>query len=210
VTTTLPARLRVALSDLYTDVCFSSFDSASLAILDKLNTIEELLRGTSNDPNTNPTAAGVAAAAPSDNSIAEGDSRATLSRLKSLNSPSLERAKDSAPFHMNIEGVLSWTVFDNLNASLDLKGLLNATSNYASGPGPGSNLSMATADFDEHYAEEGLVARFMNNVFIYNPVLEEAKIHRYVRDARFNGIGWDAQSCLLVNTNLKFGQKKKG
>ena len=92
---------------------------------------------------------------------------------------------------MNIEGVLSWSVFDDVSPNLDLKGLLNSSH------GPNQNLSVP-ADFDEQVAEEELVARFMNNVFIYNPVLEEAKIHRYMREARFNGIGWDAQSCLLV------------
>ncbi|KAJ9499416.1 hypothetical protein H2202_004999 [Exophiala xenobiotica] len=159
------------------------FDSASLAILDKLNTIEELLRGPHDDRRTAVTAAP---------SSADPDARGTLSRLKSLNSPSLERAKDSAPFHMNIEGVLSWSVFDDLSPNLDLKGLLNSGNQAVP-----LQLSVAT-EFDEHFAEETLVARFMNNVFIYNPVLEEAKIHRYMRDARFNGIGWDAQSCLLL------------
>ncbi|KIW61328.1 hypothetical protein, variant 2 [Exophiala xenobiotica] len=93
---------------------------------------------------------------------------------------------------MNIEGVLSWSVFDDLSPNLDLKGLLNSGNQVVP-----LQLSVAT-EFDEHFAEETLVARFMNNVFIYNPVLEEAKIHRYMRDARFNGIGWDAQSCLLL------------
>lgn len=94
---------------------------------------------------------------------------------------------------MNIEGVLSWHVFDDLHPDLDLKGLLNATDH-----GVPPSVSMVT-EFDEHFAEEDLVESFMNNVFIYNPVLEEAKIQRYMRDARFNGIGWDAQSCLLVS-----------
>lgn len=164
----------------------ASFDSASLAILDKLNTIEELLRGT-NDRGQADQAAVAAATG-----ITETDARGTLSRLKSLNSPTLERAKDSAPFHMNIEGVLSWSVFDDLSPNLDLKGLLN------SGNQAVLSIPSAATDFDEHIAEETLVARFMSNVFIYNPVLEEAKIHRYMRDARYNGIGWDAQSCLLV------------
>ncbi|KAK4946021.1 Zcf27p [Elasticomyces elasticus] len=157
------------------------FDSASLAILEKLNTIEELLKGPNERRSTTVTPGSV-----------ESDARGTLSRLKSLNSPSLERAKDTAPFHMNIEGVLSWAVFDDLSPNLDLKGLLNST-NQAAPP----YLSVGT-EFDEQIGEETLVARFMNNVFIYNPVLEEAKLHRYMRDARFNGIGWDAQSCLLL------------
>ena len=93
---------------------------------------------------------------------------------------------------MNIEGVLAWSVFDDVSPNLDLKGLLNSSH--------GANQSLSSAiDFDEQVAEEELLARFMNNVFIYNPVLEEAKVHRYMRDARFNGIGWDAQSCLLVS-----------
>jgi len=166
-----------------------SFDSASLAILDKLNTIEELLRGTNDRSET-------VAAAPS---TADSESRGTLSRLKSLNSPSLERTKDQAPCHMNIEGVLSWSVFDDISPNLDLKSLLNS-SRY----GQQQNLSIST-ELDEHIAEEDLVSRFMNNVFIYNPVLEEAKIHRYMRDARFNGIGWDAQSCLLVTNPFGLG-----
>ncbi|KIW43069.1 hypothetical protein, variant [Exophiala oligosperma] len=165
----------------------TSFDSASLAILDKLNTIEELLRGGTND-RAQVHQAAVAAAT----SIAETDARGTLSRLKSLNSPSLERAKDSAPFHMNIEGVLSWSVFDDLSPNLDLKGLLNSSNQ------PVPLIPSVDTEFDEHVAEETLVARFMSNVFIYNPVLEEAKVHRYMRDARYIGIGWDAQSCLLL------------
>lgn len=151
--------------------------------MDKLNTIEELLRK-GNDQDH--------AVLPPPNNLGD-ESRGALSRLKTLNSPSLERTKDPTAYHMNIEGILSWSVFDDLNPNLDLKSLLNATD-----VAPQGGLFMAT-EFDEHFAEETLVARFMDNVFIYNPVLEEAKIQRYMRDARFNGIGWDAQSCLLVS-----------
>lgn len=148
-----------------------------------MNTIEELLRkGSEHDQGASAPASNVG-----------DENRGALSRLKNLNSPSLERIKDPTPCHMNIEGILSWSVFDDLNPNLDLKSLLNTPDDGSQG-----GLFMAT-EFDEHFAEETLVARFMDNVFIYNPVLEEAKIHRYMRDARFNGIGWDAQSCLLVS-----------
>lgn len=150
--------------------------------MDKLNTLEELLRA-QNDK--------VPVIAAATSTAADSPSRGVLSRLKSLNSPSLERTKDAAPCHMNIEGVLSWSVFDDVSPNLDLKGLLNSSH------GASENLSIV-GDFDEQVAEEDLVERFMNNVFIYNPVLEEPKIQRYMRDARFNGIGWDAKSCLLV------------
>ena len=151
--------------------------------MDKLNTLEELLKA-QNGP------AQIAAATSS--TAADSPSRGLLSRLKSLNSPSLERSKDAAPCHINIEGVLGLKIFDDVSPNLDLKGLLNSSH--------GSNQKLSiVSDFEEHVAEEELVARFMNNVFIYNPILEEAKIQRYMRDARFNGIGWDAQSCLLVS-----------
>ncbi|RVX74863.1 hypothetical protein B0A52_01140 [Exophiala mesophila] len=175
------ACLNIGAECTYTEGDHSSFDSASLAILDKLNTIEELLR-TPNGHGQNRSA-----------TLSDvGDETRTLSKLKSLNSPSLERTKDPAPCHMNIEGVLAWHVFDDLHPDLDLKGLLNATDH-----GAPPTVPMVT-EFDEHFAEEDLVESFMNNVFIYNPVLEEAKVQRYMRDARFNGIGWDAQSCLLL------------
>ena len=153
--------------------------------MDKLNTLEELLRAQDGRPQ-------LAVAAAVSSTVADSPSRGTLSQLKSLNSPSLERSRDATPCHMNIEGVLSWSVFDDMSPNLDLKRLLNSSH------GANQNLSVP-ADFDEQVAEEELVARFINSVFIYNPVVEEAKIHRYVRDARFNGIGWDAQSCLLVS-----------
>jgi hypothetical protein len=82
---------------------------------------------------------------------------------------------------MNIEGVLSWSVFDKFCPNLDLKGLLNSNQDA------NQNMSVPS-DFDENVAEEELLARFMNNVYIYNPVVEEAKIHRYMREARFSGI----------------------
>jgi hypothetical protein len=91
---------------------------------------------------------------------------------------------------MNIENVLSWPVFDDQNPNLDLKSLLNDENAISSQLPP-------IVDVEESQ-EEVLVQRFMENVFIFNPVLEEAKLQKYIRDARLNGLGWDAQSCLLV------------
>ena len=92
---------------------------------------------------------------------------------------------------MNIENVLSWSVFEEQTPNLDLKLLLNDQ--------PEDGLANASiSDFGQTTSEEHLVQSFMDHVFIFNPVLEEAKVQKYVRDARFNGIGWGAQSCLLL------------
>jgi hypothetical protein len=92
---------------------------------------------------------------------------------------------------MNIENVLSWPCFDDQRPNLDLKSLLNDTNNA------NPELPPMTAELDQYPSEE-LLQRFMDNVFIFNPVLEEARVHQYIRDARFHGLGWDAPSCLLV------------
>ena len=113
------------------------------------------------------------------------------SHVKSLNSPTLERTRDPIPCHMNIENVLSWPVFEDENPSLDLKNLLNDSNDVS------SQFPPMFSEVD-HYPDEQLVQRFLDHVFIFNPVLEEAKVHKYLRDARFTGLGWDAQSCLLV------------
>jgi hypothetical protein len=46
-----------------------------------------------------------------------------------------------------------------------------------------------------------LFQQFLDHVHIFNPVLEESKVNEYMRYARFNGLGWDAQSCLLVSAS---------
>ena len=156
-----------------------SFDSASLAILEKLNVLEELLRGSSSSVMT-----------------VEGSEHPQdlLLLLKNLGSPALERHNESVSRHINIEAVLSWPVFEGegFDRRLDLKALLVPCYDDESPP----NMSV-TADF-EHGAGEHLVQNYLDNIYIFNPVVEEAKIHKYMRNARFNGLGWDAESCLLV------------
>jgi hypothetical protein len=116
---------------------------------------------------------------------------------KSLRCPALERTADSAPYYINIESVLSWTVFDQgVDQRLDLKSLLHAD-NESADPSP---MSVAP-DFDLYGADQ-LFQQFLENVHIFNPILEEAKVKEYMRDARFNGLGWDTKSCLLVSQNI--------
>ena len=157
-----------------------SFDAASLAILEKLGTIEQLIR--SGDSTHQRILSTVV------DDVVEDTS--PQSHVKSLNSPSLERTRDTVRCHMNIENVLSWSVFEDQYPNLDLKSLLLDDSS------PFGQIK-SVSDY-EHASEEALLQRFMDHIFIFNPILEEAKLQTYVRDARYNGMGWDAQSCLLV------------
>jgi hypothetical protein len=114
--------------------------------------------------------------------------------LKDLGSPSLERTADTLPCYINIEAVLSWPIFEdqNLDQRLDLKSLLQTSHDYSEAP-----QMFVDASF-ENRATGQLLQRFLDNVHIFNPVLEETKVREYMRNASFNGLGWDSQSCLLL------------
>ena len=91
--------------------------------------------------------------------------------------------------------MLSWSVFRlDFEDHVDVKSLLRGNYN-SSAACPQGTLSIV--DFD---AFDGghLVRNYFENVHVFNPVLDEAKIQGYMRDARFNGLGWDARSCLLL------------
>ena len=163
---------------------YCSFDAASLAILEKLSTIEQLLT-------TDNNGRGPPARAQSALSGDVGDS-SPVSQIKSLNSPSLERTREATPYHMSIERLLAWPVFRDLSPNLDLRTLLNASNDSQA-----QATSLAAADLEPDWDEQ-LVKNFMDNVYIFNPVVEESKLQKYVRDARFSGIGNDGPSCLLV------------
>lgn len=118
----------------------------------------------------------------------------SVSIPKALAPQSLERPAEWRPSYINIETVLTWPVFDdqNFNERLDLRSLLRSDKNYAASP-----TLPIPADFGL-YAAGQLLQKFLDNVHIFNPILEETKVREYMRAASFNGLGWDAQSCLLV------------
>jgi hypothetical protein len=119
--------------------------------------------------------------------------------------PALERTESSTFYHINVETILAWPVFqcDNLSQKQDIKALLQS----ASDPEP-LPLS-ASLDFENGDARH-LLQKFMQHVHIYNPVLEADKIEEYMRDALFNGLGWDAKSCLLVSSYTYNEHSKNG
>jgi hypothetical protein len=182
----LPLPLEPTLRELLID-SIGRFDPASLAILQRLDTLEGLLRAkgpTGNDSGEETTGG------PSPLPISE-----------ELGSPALERSPESVPCYINIEAVLAWPVFENqgLDQPLDLKSLLQADNNEQRDP-PVMSLG---EDFESAVADR-LLQQFLDNVHIFNPVLEGMKVREYMRSARFNGLGWDAPSCLLVSKFLLY------
>lgn len=166
-----------------------SFDTASLAILEKLNTIEELLR--------KPTPVQTHAQSPvrQDSSSNVVQTPASIPSVLSAAAP--EKPMQSPKRRMSIETVLSWHSFSDQSPNLDLKGLLVAHDLGI----PGSAIN---TDFVPHIDnDQQLLQRFLDTVFIYNPVLEESTLHQYIREIQFDGLKWDARSCLVVS-NLEY------
>ncbi|KAH6706409.1 hypothetical protein BKA61DRAFT_739337 [Leptodontidium sp. MPI-SDFR-AT-0119] len=163
----------------------STFDAASLAILQRLDGLEDLIRSSASG-NTG------GQARPTDHVSSFTSPKQPGS--PALESPALERPDASALCHINIETVLCWPIFGDLNLDrrLDLRYLLQSR-NPDSEPPPIS----ITLDF-ENVGAPKLLQRFFEEVHIYNPVLEVETVEEYVRYARFNGLGWDAPSCLLL------------
>jgi hypothetical protein len=124
-----------------------------------------------------------------------------LNGLEDLESPALERSTDSVPCYINIEAVLAWPVFENygFDQRRDLNSLLQADNNDHRDP-PAMSLG---EDFESCVADR-LLQQFLDNVHIFNPILEGLKVKDYMRDARFNGLGWDASSCLLVSELVSY------
>lgn len=153
---------------------------ASLAILQRLDGLERLIR---NSHYSHPERQLV------------NDQSSQLISLENLGSPSLEKTEGVVNYYINIEAVLSWPVFQdqNFDRRLDLKRFLQSRPSGSDQP----PLTL-TADFEVNGAGQ-LLQHFLDNVHIYNPVLEVAKVKEYMRHAGLNGLGWDAQSCLLVS-----------
>ena len=117
-----------------------------------------------------------------------------LSIPKEPAAPSLKRPAEWGPSYISIETVLTWPVFEDqkFNERVDLRALLQSNKSRPAAP----TLPIA-ADFGL-YAADQLLQQFLDNVHIFNPILEQTKVREYMRAASFNGLGWDAQSCLLV------------
>ncbi|OBT39636.1 hypothetical protein VE00_09758 [Pseudogymnoascus sp. WSF 3629] len=166
---------------IYQENDHSTFDPASLTILQRLDDLEELLRKN-------------ATTVPQDQNDSLTSPSVSLSIPKTPAPQSLERPAEWRPSYINIETVLTWPVFDdqNFDERLDLRSLLRSDKNHAASP-----TLPIPADFGL-YAAGQLLQQFLDNVHIFNPILEEAKVREYMRAASFNGLGWDAQSCLLL------------
>lgn len=186
----IPQR-EILLSVTFFTLTLYSFDAASLAILEKLNTIENLLQ--------NPTANASASAAQSATSPVSPAPRIhgtviqTPASVYSAASAVLpERSTSPTRSRLSVETIIAWPVFSSQHPTYDLKSLL------ADHDSPGVLLDETGALSHDQTVKQDLYDRFINSVYIFNPVLEESELQQHIRDLDRTGIRWDAISCLVL------------
>lgn len=176
----------------------SRFDPGTLSILERLDSLESLLRS---ERHPGPERH---LSTPTDELRIEQNNKEHVPFPQSNpESPILGTTADTFPYNITVEGVLSWSVWHlDFEDHVDLKSLLRSSydSNAAS---PRATLSIL--DF-EAFDGGRLIRNYFDNVHVFNPVLDENKVQGYMRDARFGGLGWDAQSCLLVSLSTLQGE----
>jgi hypothetical protein len=167
------------------DEIVGSFDPASLAILDRLEHIEKLIR-------EKPLEVSLRSTAPSveqqQSSLGYGSPP-----------PDLHFGADLST--VTIETVLAWDVFQGrFDAQLDIRSVLK---NYEMPPSPMTSPvgeAIPLINSLELGSCNRLLDSFLGRVHIANPILDVDLIRGYVHHACLNGVSWDAQSCLVVGT----------
>ncbi|GME39074.1 Sugar/inositol transporter [Neofusicoccum parvum] len=188
--------LSLACSCSYADasVDHSSFDTASLAILDRLNYAVSLLEAQSSQPTPQPA---VVPQSPVDESAHE-----------------VELLEQSVAAATSAAHLLDWPIFEHKHGreALDAAVLSHSAGIPADYPGAGTDLDEPAEMSDIQSAQRSskpgrgiheedvpaLVQAFLENVHIKNPVLDSTDLKRWARAVREHGFGWSSRSCLLL------------
>lgn len=163
----------------------NSFDPASLAILKRIDDLESNLEGliqaklAQSLPIALPTSL---------------DSTSPAAPQIDLGSGLVDLWTPGKRPLVSIEAVLQWMPFGALGFPSRLYPTPRAEGDKT--PSDPSTWRMSV-DVDLPLAE-AVLRSFFDNVHIFNPILEEEEVRNYIKVVRFDGIGWDAVSCLVV------------
>jgi hypothetical protein len=154
-----------------TPVDMSSFDPASLQILQKLDELEQLLRAQNESKRS-----------------AESDSPHTGHDMQSR----------SHLLPQTVEVVLNWPVFQNrFTAHLDLFALLESPVQASISTPTSTNSSASVGELEPRSCLK-LLDGFFRYVHVKNPILDEGRTRAMVHHVCLEGVGWNAESCLVL------------
>ncbi|KAL1985199.1 hypothetical protein VTN96DRAFT_8115 [Rasamsonia emersonii] len=164
----------------------SSFDPASLAILERLEQLEQLIREKSIESSRSQPQPPPPPPVEEEFTLGYGSP-----------APDLQFGPDFST--VTIETVLSWHVFrGRFDSHLDLKALLKDTEEPMSPLHSPVGETIPLINSLELGSCNRLLDSFLTRVHIANPILDVPLVRSYVHHACLHGIGWDAQSCLVL------------
>jgi hypothetical protein len=168
-------------------VDFSSFDTASLEIIDRLDRLETLLESGSTTPRQR---------GEQDHSADTTD--AILPQDNITPSHDIHNTYSLHPLRLLFTEVLTWPVFRGQWASQ-----ANEMTMICPGDKPSLALStQTTSSLDAFWtnpnAGDELLSRFIQHVHIKNPILEMSALRTMIRHVSLEGLAWDAESCLVL------------
>ncbi|KAL3426962.1 C6 zinc finger domain-containing protein [Phlyctema vagabunda] len=166
----------------YTPHDFSSFDPASLAILERFDQLESLLL--SNGATTKSPSQPPITPQPF-NPVFQAEAREDRDRLLGCFSNEL--------ISLRLEDVLRWAPLRNKSIPKDHSrtNYIDYHTRYYQGE------SFTPGELDMASCNE-MLASFWTSVHSKNPILVQEDIRRYMNRVCMNGVSWDAQSCLVL------------
>ncbi|KAK1245679.1 hypothetical protein MKX07_004748 [Trichoderma sp. CBMAI-0711] len=197
-------------------VDLSSFDPASLKILDRIDELERLLRHAVPIPGPEAAAPPSSALAPAPTTGFSSHQRLPpLSRSRTfdgiggeIHAPSSSVSSVSGRRHpddnmdisllpQRVDHILQWPVFQNSGSHHHSPASYRAPPDAISTPPSGSASLAGLIDMDSHR-----IYRLLDNFFLHihckNPILDEVLARRMVINAFLDGIDWSPASCLAL------------
>lgn len=153
-------------------VDLSSFDPASLRILERLDQLEHIL--------LSPQPSQISTAGTDDVFLSESPPEFHILRI-------------------TVMDVLSWPVFQGrFDSRPGVQSLLRTIPLGKTLHSPASIDSYVSMNDLDSNVDLKLLESFLRHVHVKNPILEEAKIRQMVHHVSREGFGWDSESCLVL------------
>ncbi|CAK7210466.1 Zcf27p [Sporothrix bragantina] len=193
------------------DCSYREADHSTLTILNRLDELERLFRQRQNEASTAILAATAAAASLHSNgqtlvATARLNASSPVSQAQSDLSYAVDVWSREKRPQVSIDAVLQWAPFkdegfktrmfptqrNDDSQSPNVNGHTNGCTNGHANAGWRSAIDLDLP------AADAVLRSFFDNVHVFNPILEEDDVQDYVKMIRFQGIGWDAVSCLTL------------
>ncbi|KAF3810982.1 hypothetical protein GCG54_00003162 [Colletotrichum gloeosporioides] len=172
--------LKVGATCIQSPVDLSSFDPASLKILERLDDLEELMRSVSVEGSSNKTR------------VVEAPAEPRL-ELPPPVGPPIQLGMIIPP---GPEEVMSWHVFQTMRReAAENDGVLHVDHVTAAASSPASVLG--ALDMEPRRVND-LLDSFFSYAHVKNPILDETATRKMVSTTIMNGIDWSAESCLSL------------